>query len=517
MRRWSSAAALALLFSVPAPVRAARGPSYDPEIALLVLTIQRASVDLFRDELVRQAEFLGLGGMSVLLGEKADEFQRTLKKAASPETDVLEEYRRLILSVSPTASGEADRLVAEIRRYHDLVPGPPLVRVPLKAPETAGPPRRFLEEEGVGADVRAAVKGTQAIAEPVAYAERRFGVTGPFLRKRLWNLDFYLGDFTDLIAHYRALGYRRAYRLRAPYVSYGKQAFVLSPEPGLRPRIVYCGFHGQDLFLHARAQWAVLTELAKGQGPAVRTLTCAACSWTPPAVKAMRRLLATVPFTPETVVVGYPHLFHAALEKSLLGAYDNEFWRLTFYKTGVAVTAIVEPLHSNFGEITASALGPLVRRGAKRVFYAGPAAQVEEGLDSSALLTPTEFVLFTGKTVPFKNALAGRRGNALFSGLPSPLYATEEWLKGARRRRIAAFDGEMARIAEAAAGWTTPSGQPVECGIGAVLGGLSSLHPEEDRAVYSVDYAKQAGRESAKKRFRDEVLARAVVVPDDED
>jgi hypothetical protein len=231
----------------------------------------------------------------------------------------------------------------------------------------------------------------------------------------------------------------------------------------------------------------------------------------------MRRLLATAPFAAETVVVGYPHLFEAALEKSRLGVYENEFWRLSYYKTGIAVTVVVEPLHSNFGEITAASLGSLVRRGAQRVDYAGPAAQVDESLDSSELVTPSEFVLFTGKTVPFKNALAGRRGRALFSGLPSPLYATEEWLKGARRRKVAAFDGEMARLAEAAAGWSTPSGEPVECGIGAVLGGLSSLHPEEDRSVYSADYARQAGRESAKKRFRDEVLKRAVVAAPDEE
>ena len=503
MRPWSRLAA-PLVLAAALPASAAR--SYDPELALLVLTVQRESAELLREELVRQADFLGLGGMQVILGEKSESFARSVKAGLGPDTDLLEEYRRAILAVNPGAAGEADRLIDEIRSYHDLAPGAPLTRVPLKSSE--GPARVLLEEEGVGADVVSAVKGTPSMEEPVAYAERRFGTTGPFLRKRLWNLDFYLGAFEDLAPRYRALGYRRAYRLRAPYVSYGKQAYVLAPEPGLRPRLVYCAFHGQDLFLHTRAQWAVLTELAQGRGPTVRTLTCASCTWTPPAVTSMRRLLASVPFSAETVISGYPHLFHAALEKNLIGSYENEFWRLTYYKAGPAPAVVVEARHSNFGEILASALSHLVRRGAKRVYFAGPAAQVDEDLDPSDLQTPTEFTLFTGKTVPFKNALARRKTARLFSGLPSPLYATQEWFKGARRRRIAAFDGEMARLAEAAAAWTSPAGEPVECGIGAVLGGLSSLHPEEDRAVYSAETIRQTGRESAKKQFRDAVLDR---------
>ncbi len=95
----------------------------------------------------------------------------------------------------------------------------------------------------------------------------------------------------------------------------------------------------------------------------------------------------------------------------------------------------------------------------------------------------------------------------LFSGLPSPLLATREWLKDAKGHGVAAFDGEMARLAEISGSWARVDGGTVDTGIGAVLGGLSSLHPEEDRAVYTIEYANQEGKESAKGEFRDAVLA----------
>ena len=223
------------------------------------------SVVLLGEELVRQAEWLELGGMQVLLAEKINVFSRNVAAGLTADSDILEDYREQILKVDPTAIGEADKLVAEIRRYHDLIPGKPMVRLPWPPPP--GPVMEFLEEDGIGADAVSALKGTPAMDEPVAYAERRFGTTGPFLRRRKWNLDFYLGSFGDLLQHYKKLGYRRIYRLRSPYVSYGKAAWVLAPEPGLRPRLVYSDFYGQDLFLHTRAQWAILTDRAKEEGP----------------------------------------------------------------------------------------------------------------------------------------------------------------------------------------------------------------------------------------------------------
>ena len=56
--------------------------------------------------------------------------------------------------------------------------------------------------------------------------------------------------------------------------------------------------------------------------------------------------------------------------------------------------------------------------------------------------------------------------------------------------------------------WKQLPGREVECGIGGVLGGLANLHPEEDRAVYTISYASQAGKESAKRRYRDAVLGK---------
>jgi hypothetical protein len=379
--------------------------------------------------------------------------------------------------------------------------------VPLPPVSGRGP--KLFEENGVGADVTAALAGTPLLDEPVAYAERRFGSTGPFLRRRKWNLDFYLGSFGDLIPHYRRLGYRRVYRLRAPYVSFGRSAYVLAPEPGLRPRMVYCAFYGQDLFLNTRAQWAVLTRAAKGAGPVVRTLTCPACSWAQPGVQAMRDLLIQAPYPPDEVVVGYDYLFTSAWSKDLLGVYDDDYWRLSYYRNPAGVVVVVQPRHTNYGEIMAASLGPLIRAGARDVFYAGPAAAVDPKADLGRLALPTDFITFEGKRVPLDNAFLGRRRRqrVVFSGLPTPLFATREWLAGARRHGVTAVDGEIARLAEASASWTRADGTPVGLGVGAVLGGFAALHPEEDRALYTVEYANQMGRESAKRQFRDLVFA----------
>ncbi len=506
MRRWSSAGAIALLLAA-APARAAASRRvYDPEIALLLIDVQRQSVTLVREEMLRQAEWLGLGGMQVLLPAKMDAFEARVRRRLTVDSDVVEEYRRAIVDMSPGDAGEADRLVAEIRRYHGLRPGPPLERVPL--PPVSGPGPKLLAESGVGSDAEAALAGSPLLDEPVAYAERRFGSTGPFLRRRKWNLDFYLGSFSDLIPQYRRLGYRRVYRLRAPYVSFGRRAYVLAPEPGLRPRLVYCSFYGADLFLNTRAQWAVLTRAARGQGPIVRTLTCPSCRWSPRGVSAMRDLLATVPYPVDEVVVGYDDLFARAWKDRLLGIYQNDYWRLGCYRSPAGVVATLQPRHTDYGEILAASLEPLIRRGARAVFYGGPAAAVDPRADTADLALPTAFVSDEGKPIPFVNALRPpRRRPLLFGGLPTPLFATREWLAAARKRGVSAFDGEMARLAEAAVFWRRPDGTPVSLGIGAVLGGLSDLHPEEDRTFYTLEYANQVGRESAKRQFLARVVA----------
>ncbi len=510
MRPSFKAVAAVLIFAAAAVPAAAnpRGASYDPEVALLVLTVQKQSVELLREELVRQAEWLELGAMQVMLAEKINVFARNVNAGVTADSDVLEDYRQEILKVDPTAIGEADQLVAEIRRYHDLVPGKPMVRLPWPPPP--GPLLEYLEEDGIGADAISALKGTPAMDEPVAYAERRFGTTGPFLRRRKWNLDFYLGSFSDLLQHYKHLGYRRIYRLRSPYVSYGKAAWVMAPEPGLRPRIVYSDFYGQDLFLHTRAQWAILTDRAKEEGTIVRTLTCADCKYVLPGVRAMRSLLATVPYAADTVIAGYDYLFEPKWKEGELGVYENDYWRLAYFRTGPTITATVVPRRTNFGEILAASLTPLVRRGARRVYYAGPAAQVDEKADGFDLLVPSQFISFSGRAVPFDNAFAPRKRKkpTVFAALPSPLFATREWMKDARRHGVLAFDGEMARLAEEAGAWARMPNRTVECGIGGVLGGIGNLHPEEDRSVYTANYESQAGKESAKLRFRDAVMAK---------
>ncbi len=502
---WSSLALAALLLAAPSGAAKSKHV-YDPELALLALAIQRESVDLVREELLRQADWMGLAGMRVLFKARGPAFAEDIRGRLGVDTDVLDEYRRLAESFDPGGAADIARLVEEVRRYHGLEPGSPLTRLSVPAAVSEG--AEFLEEEGIGADVTAALRGTPLMDEPVAYAERRFGTTGPFLRRRRWNLDFYLGSFDDLIPMYRGLGYRRFYRLRAPYVSYGKQAYVLSPEPGLRPRLVYCAFQGQDLFLHVRAQWGVITELAKGQGPEARTLTCPTCAWTPPAVRSLRRVLATSPYRADNVVYGFAYLFEPVWRDKRLGVYENESWRLDFYRTGDEATVVVSAKHTNYGEIMAGVLDEFVKRGAKRVFYGGPAVALGDKTEPEKLMLPAKFETYEGHDYDFSNALPKPRrapSPGVFAGLPSPLFATREWLKDARRRGITAFDIEMSRVAEAAQRWASGP-RPAQVGIGAVLGGIRILHPDEDRAIYTLEFESQLGKEPAKKQFVDAVV-----------
>lgn len=460
-----------------------------------------------REELLRQADWMGLAGMRVLIKSRGPLMAEEIRARLNVDSDVLEEYRLAFESFDPGNAADIAALVGEVRRYHDLTAGGPLTRLPVSPGSGDGP--EFFEEEGIGADVTAALRGTPLMDEPVAYAERRFGTTGPFLRRRHWNLDFYLGSFNDLIPMYRALGYRRFYRLRAPYVSYGKQAYVLSPEPGLRPRLVYCAFHGQDLFLHTRAQWGVLTELAKGQGPEVRTLTCPSCVWVPPALRSLRKVMATSPYQADNAVYGFAYLFEPLWKDQRLGVYENESWRISYFRTGDECTAVIAAKHTNFGEIMAGALDEFVKRGAKRVFYGGPAAALDSDYEADKLLVPSSFETYEGHNVKLDNALPKPRRmpkTGAFAGLPSPLFATREWLEGARRRKVTAFDVEMARVAESSARWTSRP-QPVAVGIGAVLGGIKILHPDEDRALYTLEYESQLGKEPAKKQFVEAVAS----------
>lgn len=214
--------------AAPPPDRPVR--VYDPEIALLVLNIQKESLPLLASELKRQCEWLGLPGVKVLLDHTADEAIRDVKADLDPDSDILAGFRNVLVRYHPSQSREIDQLIGEIQRYHNLRPGPPLAKLRVNLPTVRSP--GLIAEAGVGSDVENNLLGAQTIQEPVAAAQRRFGSTGPFLARRRWSLDFYLGDFRDLLPHYWQMGYRVFYRLRAPYISYSKEAYVLAPEGG---------------------------------------------------------------------------------------------------------------------------------------------------------------------------------------------------------------------------------------------------------------------------------------------
>ena len=488
MRLSSSALLTAALAAVAAPAGAAI-QGYGPEILPLLGDVQRESVDLVQEEMLRQAVRLDLGSMRVLLPYHIDQFKEQTASNLTADTDVVEEYRRAILDMSPSDGPDADKLFAEIRRVHDLRPGPPLERVSLdsavKVPE-------FLVETGVGADVTAALEGTPPIGSP----EKPFGAVGAFARARRWNVDFYLGAFSDLAARYRALGYRRAYRLRAPGVGSGRGAYVLSPEPGRRPRLVYCEFLGQDLFFHARAQWAEQEPLAEGERTLLSTLTCPRCAWTLPGVKAMRSLMATVPYTAGVIVVGYDSLFADAWKDRLLGTYENDYWRLAYYRVESRTVAVVQGRRPVFGEILAASLTPLVGRGARAVYFAGPASAVAPGTGASDLVAPTDFATPEGTKLSLRNVFARRGAPVLFAGLPSPLLATREWLKDAKSHGVAAFDSEIPRLAEASVRWSRLEEGGVEVGIGAVLNGSATAKTQFRDAVLAA--LKDAARDKSR-------------------
>jgi hypothetical protein len=482
-----------------------QGRVYDPEIALLVLNIQKESLPLLASELKRQCEWLGLPGVKVLLDHTAAEAVRDVTADLDPDSDILEAFRDKLVRYHPEQSREIDRLIAEIRRYHNLRPGPPLSK--LRVSQPTGPAARLVAEEGVGSDVEDGLAGAQTIREPIAAAQRRFGSTGPFLTRRRWNVDFYMGDFRDLLPLYWKMGYRVFYRLRAPYITYSKEAYVLAPEGELRPRLVYCGFFGRDYFRHVRAQYALLSGAAVEGDHSVRTLQCPQCPFTHPGVRAMRELLQTVPYKARNVVMGYGYLFEQPLASHLLGTYANDYWRLSFYDLPAGVTAVVECLDTGFGEISALALEELVKRGADSLYYAGPAAVVAADGGVDRLHVPQEFLDSEGNTIPLRNVLSLRRSRSgKHQSVASPLFVTSQWLASALRRSVETVDCEAGVVAERVARLNESRAEPVQLGLALVGSDLSWLHPDEDRAVYTVEYETQTNREQAKKTYRDAVL-----------
>ncbi|MCX5794738.1 MAG: hypothetical protein NTY77_04510 [Elusimicrobia bacterium] len=507
---WLRLGALWLLAAAPRTAAAAPRSDgqrrvYDPEIALLVLNIQKESLPLLASELKRQCEWLGLPGVKVLLDHTADEAIRDVEADLNPDSDILAGFRSVLVRYHPSQSREIDRLIGEVRRYHSLRPGPPLakLRVGRPAARSAG----FIAEAGVGADVEGNLLGTQTIREPLAAAQRRFGSTGPLLTRRRWSIDFYLGDFRDLLPLYWRMGYRVFYRLRAPYISYSKQAYVLAPEGELRPRLVYCGFFGRDYFRHLRAQYDLLEGGAGPGGGLVRTLQCAQCSFTHPGVAAIRELLRTIPYAARNVVMGYPYLFEKPLEARLLGRYENDYWRLSYYDLPAGVTVVVECRSTGFGEISALALEELVHRGAQSLYYAGPASVVAGGAGADRLFVPQEFLDSEGGPVPLRNALPLRRSRSgRHQSVASPLFVTSEWLASARQRGVDTVDCEAGVVAERVAKLNAGRPAPVSLALALVGSELPWLHPDEDRAVYTVGYETGARREDAKRAYRDAVL-----------
>lgn len=494
----AAVAALALWSS------AATAPVYDPELALLALTVQKASVPLLREEFSRQAEWLGLSGARVAAEELGNSAARKIAAALDSETDVPRAFRDELVKYSPSLAGEAERLLEEIRRYHGLAPGGPLKPIP-----SPGGPRTALRfEEGPGADASEDAAQSLAVPEPVAFAERRFGSTGPFLRKRRWAIDFYLGPISDLAAHYRSLGYRRFYRLRGPYIGYGKEAYVLAPEPerGLRPRLVYCGFFGREFFRHTRTQWAVLSRATAAKGkavPEVRTIWCDSCAWAPIGRARLRALLDTCPFQPAAAAMGYDYLFEEALGSLLLGVYENDYWRARFYDRRGGAFMTLEPRHTAFGDIAGAAFAELAVRGVSHLYFAGPAAGVGGQVGGSRLYAPDSVALPSGETVYLKNALRAR-GSGSHHTVPSPLSANVDWLEAARARGIETVDCELAFVASGV--MKAPVKTSPRLGLGVVITSLARLHPEEDRAVYTMKAERHEEQEAAKKRFRDLVL-----------
>jgi hypothetical protein len=465
------------------------------------VNVQKQSIGLISDELARQAEWLGLAGVRLSLEHVSAPTARKLNASINTETDVIAHYQNAVVRHNVTLSAEIGRLVEEIRRYHGLRPGPPLER--LDAP--AGPKRKLTAESGPGEDVAYAAQERQLIAEPVAYAERRFGSTGPFLRRRKWNIDFYEGSFQDLTAYYRKLGYRDFFRLRAPYISYGREAYLLGAEQdrNLRPRLVYCSFRSKDLYVHTRAQYAVLRRATGGADPIVQTLTCEDCpSRVSQARRSIRELLDSAPFQPIAGIMGYEYLFSEVLRPALSGDYDNEEWRVRFYDTHKGVLAVIEAKQTAFGEAAGAPLAELAARGVTKLFYAGPAAGVADVIKPGRVYAPQRAIDTSGRPLPWRNSLENLPRSGIHRSLSSPLLATAEWHESARSARVESIDTEISSVIEK----VLAERGGVDLGVGIITTTLSHLHPEEDRAVYTVETERQEFKEAAKLSYRDQVL-----------
>ncbi|MBI5239841.1 MAG: hypothetical protein HY926_05175, partial [Elusimicrobia bacterium] len=123
------------------------------------------------------------------------------------------------------------------------------------------------------------------------------------------------------------------------------------------------------------------------------------------------------------------------------------------------------------------------------------------------LQVPREFLDPEGAPIPLANSLNLRRHQSgRHQSAASPLFVTSSWLESARRRGVETADCEAATIAARLARLNTGRAQPVRLGVALIGSELSWLHPDEDRAVYTVEYETVAEREQAKAAYRDAVL-----------
>ncbi|MBI4425615.1 MAG: hypothetical protein HY554_17930 [Elusimicrobia bacterium] len=483
--------------------RLGRADARGDEVASFVLSVHRSNLGYLASELAtRSAELAFAPALTRLIRERQTLLTDRVARRLRPDTDLLGELERELLDASPSDADEIRRLVAAVRRLASA-PEEPALR---PAAIAQAPARRLTLNEGASLGSRLPERADVALQQPEALARARFGPAAEFVIARGWGLDFFQGSLQDLVARYRAEGYRTFAQVRAPNLSNSKEVTVASGRPGEPPRLIYSGFHGAYYFEHVRAQFATIARSARLRPGQVRTISCDGCPWERPAVAAVQRLLARVD-APHTLLVGFDVHLDTRLRGRYIETVEHGSWRLHLFDIPEGRAGLLAGDDAHYGETAGLMVEAFLKAGTRRVFFAGLTGGLHPSLRVSQLVFPRGFLDERGRPLDAPNLLATAGESGAHQDVRSPFFESFEWAAAALRGGAWTVDCEAAGIAAAVERHKAGGGRPVELGVGLVVTDLVPARPGARRAPYSLGSQDVDGKLRGVEAYGDRVLA----------
>ncbi|MFH1619481.1 MAG: hypothetical protein ABIG11_06200 [bacterium] len=472
----------------------------DPEIAELALEIQKSAVSTLvrvsQQVANRINDFKDIGRW---LKKNGGKLQKEILAKTFLDTDVVGTYELTLREMAHRPPDEISSLIAAVFRRGNFPRGPPLEEL---HPAFADGPFITIGD-GPGADIIRAIEGPSSMPDAVEYANRHSGQPPRFVLEKGWGLDFYRGAFSDVTPLYRKEGYSRFYRIKAVSASLGWNLYVLSGHQTSPPRIVLAEFYGNSLFDNLRAQFAFLASGRKLREGQVRTLNCDTCLWSQKGIPLLRDLLERTKSRPDILVMGYENTVFDALHPYHTGTFQNEYWRVHTFDIPSGHVFFLESGQTYYGEIASLAVGEFLKRGTRRVYFAGSAGAISRDARMNQLVFPNSFLDTEGSTVAAVNILAQDSGEHwLHQSVISPMFETIEWVRNAWRRKVNSVDCEAALLAKSVVDYNASHEDSVSLGIALIITDKPMHDTGKKLSLNTMNTEDYKGKSRAKNQYR---------------